>query len=176
MTSRRSCRLLSATLMTSILMLLSMGLADAGELRWVHLRDKGRHEGLSREASRSLCMVGDRALSRRLLRGRKAGLRAIDLPLEPSYLDSLRGQGLTPRVESRWLNAVSVEGEEIDWRAIEALPFVTGVRRVAAVILNEPGTQVRSINSQATIGWNGGLNQTDDSAKTCKPEYLNIHR
>ncbi len=147
MTSRRSRRLSTPALLTTTLMLLSVGMATGGELRWIHLSDKGRHEGLNPESARSLCRVADRARSRRLIRGREAGLQAIDLPLEPSYLEALRARGLTLRVESRWLNAVSVEGEEIDWRGIEQLPFVDRVRRVAAGILRKPESRGRSAES-----------------------------
>lgn len=75
--------------------------------------------------------VSDRALVRRALRGRIAGLAETDRPLEPAVVAAIRATGARIRVESRWLNAISVEATPAQRSAIAALPFVRSMAPVA---------------------------------------------
>lgn len=73
----------------------------------------------------------DRALARRLARRTFPGVvDSRDLPVTPARVAALRALGATVRVESRWLNAVSVEATEAMRDAIERLPFVESTRPV----------------------------------------------
>ena len=55
----------------------------------------------------------------------------LDAPLDPAYLERIRGRGIAIREHSRWLNAVSVEatGGQVQW--LREQPFVARVSAVA---------------------------------------------
>jgi subtilisin family serine protease len=95
------------------------------EALWVHLAPRTP----LREAFPST--VSERALGRRALRGRIAGLAETDRPLEPAFVAAIRATGARIRVESRWLNAISVEASPAQRSAIAALPFVRSIAPVA---------------------------------------------
>jgi len=101
---------------------------------WIFFQDKGPH-ALSKQAA--LVHEAEQALTPRALE-RRAKVRAqahlideTDFALYQPYLDELAKLDLSPVVQSRWLNAVSVSAtpEQID--AAKNLSFVKAVRRVA---------------------------------------------
>jgi serine protease AprX len=104
---------------------LAARLAEAPEraqVVWVFLRDKGPGaEARLDEARQGLC---PRALDRRRRRGTRTTVTVEDLPLDPAYVDAVRRTGVLVRHRSRWQNAISVEADLSQTRALLALPFV----------------------------------------------------
>lgn len=100
---------------------------------WVSFRDKGvRTEGQLRAALDSLEKAFDeRAVHRRRLKRTRPGLfDEHDLPLEPAYLEGVRSTGAELRVESRWLNGLTVLGTREQLSQIAEFPFVLEVSDV----------------------------------------------
>ncbi len=93
---------------------------------WVFFSDKGNDPAAAPVA------VRPEALDRRARRG-LAVPSDIDRGPSPAYLDAIRALGVTPLVESRWLNAVSARLGPEALEAVRALPFVRGVRPVGAM-------------------------------------------
>lgn len=77
--------------------------------------------------------VTRRALERRALRGRPAP-ESLDAPVSPAYIDALRESGVTPLVESRWINGVSAYLSQNERLQIERLSFVREIRPVASSV------------------------------------------
>ncbi|MFG0260171.1 MAG: hypothetical protein ACF8LK_07430, partial [Phycisphaerales bacterium JB041] len=93
----------------------------------VFLSDKG----FADEAARARAIDGlastypERASRRRMLRRTAPGrFDARDRPVSEAYVDAIVSLGARVRVESRWLNAVSVEAGPGVLEAIGRLPFV----------------------------------------------------
>jgi hypothetical protein len=94
---------------------------------WVFLSDKGYPDaGAEQRAIGALATTyNPRAIARRELRRTAPGLfDARDLPVAAAYRAAIEGAGGRVRVESRWLNAVSVEAGPGVVDAIARLPFV----------------------------------------------------
>ncbi|MBK7403262.1 MAG: S8 family serine peptidase [Phycisphaerales bacterium] len=108
---------------------------------WVFLADKGFGEGAAeRSAIESLASTYDqRAVQRRMLRRTAPGLfDARDLPVAPAYVGAIEAAGAHVHIESRWLNAVSVEATDAELCAIASLPFVDHTEPVRAGRRVEP--------------------------------------
>ena len=76
--------------------------------------------------------VSERALERRRLRGRASARGSYhDRGISPSYLRRLEEIGVSPVVESRWLNAVSADLTEELLAEVRSVGFVRGVHPVA---------------------------------------------
>lgn len=83
-------------------------------------------------------VLTERALRRRERRGEGATTGATgwgllserDMPVSPQYVAAIQALGATLRVQSRWLNAVSVDADQHQAEAIAALPFVDHVQPV----------------------------------------------
>ncbi len=75
-------------------------------------------------------LVSERALDRRERRGTLRGPQETDRPLAASQVAAIAALGATVRVESRWLNAVSVSIGRERLAALRALPFVTRIEPV----------------------------------------------
>jgi len=101
--------------------------ANAPEHVWVYFRDKG--PGGADDGS-SATTLTHRALARRARRGQGDVVKLADRPVPSSYLDAVRTRVARVRHVSRWLNAVSVEADAAQVRAIESLPFVDRLDRV----------------------------------------------
>lgn len=104
---------------------------------WVAFADKGDlSEGQREAAFQELERTFDpRALERRRIRRTRPGLfDEHDLPLRPEYLHQVSGTGAEVRVQSRWLNGVTVLATRRQLAAIEKLPFVQSVADVHAHI------------------------------------------
>jgi len=98
-------------------------IADDVDAYWVFFADRGRYVDASRAQIRELATIDELAIRRRARRGHVEGPDAFDLPPDPGYLRRLRERGLTVRLTSRWLNAVSVLGLD-DPIALAAEPWV----------------------------------------------------
>jgi len=108
----------------------------APHAHWVLFRDRGA------------CAIPEvsgpaptpRALARRERAARERERLGLPVPsagapdLDPcgAYVDAVVAAGASLRTRSRWLNAVTVEADSAALERIAALPFVTGVRPVAA--------------------------------------------
>jgi serine protease AprX len=109
---------------------------DAQDKYWIYFSDKGSlHQSFaakSYHAAESARQLGisQRALDRRAKLPGAQALDDLDLPLAPEYVKALRAQGITPVIESRWLNAVSARMTGEQYRRIGALPFVASIDRV----------------------------------------------
>lgn len=114
---------------------------------WVFFRDRGGDRASASAGSlptaRALARREKARLERKAL-GRPPGAAdenpAADAAPSPRYLDAVRDAGARVRTVSRWLNAVSVEAEPGALRAIRALPFVSEVRPVATLQLDDRST------------------------------------
>ena len=106
--------------------------ASGNERWWVLLKDKGiAADDLEKQVDVIEKSWNPRSLQRRHKCGVK--LDAADLPVFEQYkADITRIAGGIDQ-ESRWLNAVSVTCPEKTLDEVSRLPFVTGIRRVAAV-------------------------------------------
>jgi subtilisin family serine protease len=142
-------------------------LAHAGPstVRWVFFRDKGvGPAALPAALSARLAVLSPRARARRQRVRGDLGVDARDLEVHPLYLEQVRATGVRIRVSSRWLNAVSVEGNAEQLRAVAGLPFVAAVqpagRRITPAAL-EPSH--RSPAGEAML-WGLPLEDSDGMA------------
>ncbi len=70
-----------------------------------------------------------RAIARRIAHRVTPGIvDARDLPIASDRIHAVEGTGAHIRTQSRWLNAISVEANDNEIRAISALPFVRSVK------------------------------------------------
>lgn len=107
-------------------------------LQWVFFRDHGSGASLDSALTAAEGLLSPRALARRAKATRERGTRTPadrlvdERDLEPaaSYVSAVGKAGATIRTISRWLNAVSIEADAEALAAVEALPFVAGVRPV----------------------------------------------
>lgn len=108
---------------------------DGKAALWVFFLDKGF--ATPRDEAAALARLAEtypaRAVDRRRLRRTSPGLfDARDLAVSPGYVAAVLATGVTRRIESRWLNAVSVRATAEQAAAIASLPFVRRVEPVAA--------------------------------------------
>ena len=100
---------------------------------WVFFRDKGPLEaGPSRELALLAreAQLPPRTLERRRRARGDRGVDGRDLPLAASYVAEVEATGATIRVQSRWLNAVSVEATPSQQAALASLAAVDRVEPV----------------------------------------------
>jgi subtilisin family serine protease len=120
---------------------------------WVFFRDRP-------VASGAAVTVTPRALARRAKAARARGEAAPgdgarapvddrDRDPDAGYVRAVESAGGTLRVRSRWLNAVSVDADSAALVRIQALPFVTGVDRVAVLTLPEAAMSTESVGTSA---------------------------
>lgn len=112
-----------------ILVLLAFGMAMPSQAQsntryWVFFADKG--DAASKVEP---VQVSERALVRRALRANSVSAE-IDRPVSPAYVGALTRLGIEPRVESRWLNAISAELSDAQLAEVGDLPFVRAIRPV----------------------------------------------
>ncbi|MDZ7364076.1 MAG: S8 family serine peptidase [candidate division KSB1 bacterium] len=101
---------------------------------WIFFRDKGplslsKRSAMLDEAKHRL---SPKALERRAkVLPENALVDESDLDLYKTYLNELTGRGFEPVVTSRWLNAVSIFATPEEVAALQNLPFIKNVQRVA---------------------------------------------
>lgn len=112
---------------------------------WVFFQDKGiaTADEYGRAIARVQAGYNQRAIDRRRMRGDNAARGGAlfdhhDLPLVEEYVQAVIGYGADLRVESTWLNAVSVEATADQIDQIASLPFVTRMQPVARRLPIEP--------------------------------------
>jgi subtilisin family serine protease len=129
-------------------LLLAVALPSAGMANeappspyWVFFRDRPA-------ASGAAAVLSPRALARRAkvarARGEAPPAAVDDRDRDPdiAYVRAVGDAGAILRTKSRWLNGVSVDADSAALDRIRALPFVTGVDRVAVLTLPEAGADV----------------------------------
>ena len=108
--------------------------AWAGERVWVHFVDKGptaRGDALVVALAERQAELPPRTLARRQRTRGAAAVDARDLPLSREHVAAVMATGARVRVQSRWLNAVSVEATPAQLALIDELPGVSHVTPVA---------------------------------------------
>lgn len=109
--------------------------AESESAVWVFFADKGCADRADTaaalgELSKS---YNTRAIERRRARRTAPGLfDERDLPVHPAYIEQVLQTGAHWRTTTRWFNGISVSASRAQLAAIRALPFVAGVRPVAA--------------------------------------------
>ncbi|MDZ4830858.1 MAG: S8 family serine peptidase [Phycisphaerae bacterium] len=131
----------------------SHGLSVHARPTWVFFRDKGAGDAnaLAQTA------LTERAIARRSARRSAPGVMDVrDLPVNPAYVSAVQALGGRVRVESRWLNAISVEISPAARLALASLPFVVSTQPVRAAGLP---------NAEA-VAMSGGVASDDYGAST----------
>jgi hypothetical protein len=134
------CRPRSAPLAASIAVaasLITSALAEADSV-WVFLRDKDVNSG---EEIQSAILESQRSLTpqaaaRRSVRGMPASANDVaisDLPVASEYVGQIGALGASVRVQSKWLNAVSIDAAPQQLAQISRLPFVDHVQPVIGI-------------------------------------------
>ncbi|HMB94100.1 MAG TPA: S8 family serine peptidase, partial [Rhodothermales bacterium] len=130
---------------------------------WIFFQDKRDAAGKTTVAAPD--HLTERARTRRQLRGTRSA-ESFDAPLSPVYLAILQDRGITPLVESRWLNAVSVQLDASQVEAVRKLPFVQYIRPVARLDLPPepeavPASTPRSASKQLALDYGDSFTQLD---------------
>lgn len=102
-------------------------------LVWLFLADKGVRTPAQRRAALEAVARSyePRAVRRRMQRRTSPGLfDERDIPVCPAYVAAIDATGTRRRVESRWLNAVSVRASASQIAALARLPFVRSIAPV----------------------------------------------
>jgi serine protease AprX len=104
---------------------------------WVVFSDKGVEAVRIEDAVQALeATYNPRAVERRKLRRTSPGLfDSRDLPLHSAYVEGVLETGADARVESRWLNALSIDASTDQIDRIRELPFVTEIRPLRQLTL-----------------------------------------
>ena len=104
---------------------------------WVFFKDKGTHH--DHLLQKPTALLSERALQRRLkVLPADALIDERDLPVNADYVQALSAHVSKIRVQSRWLNAVSVETDPVHIERIQALPFVEKIQPVQAYRRERP--------------------------------------
>jgi|GEM_PF-1133218 len=157
--------------------------AEAGPYRvWVFFADKG----VTNKCDRDLRIAeleqtyNRRAIERRRLRGENDNrggdiFDERDFPLVGSYVDAVRATGATLRVESTWLNAVSVEATPGQIDALTALPFVTKVQPVARWRDDEPPNVKPAKLPESGATTRSGIDYGASTAQLTQINLIKLH-
>jgi subtilisin family serine protease len=130
--------LLIAGFFFMIAMISENAVAAERQKYWIFFRDKGplslsKRSALLDEAKQRL---SPKALERRAKAlPRNALVDESDLDVYQPYLNELTGRGFEPVATSRWLNAASIFATPEEIAALQNLPFVKNVQRVAHVAI-----------------------------------------
>ncbi|MGL5889958.1 MAG: S8 family peptidase, partial [Bacteroidia bacterium] len=165
------------------LLLVVLILAAANEMQaqtryWIQFTDKGNSPYTLANPS---AYLSPRALNRRTAQG--LAIDSLDLPVTPSYIDSVLATGVTVRARSKWLNGVVIITSDTNAvNQIEAFPFVQGavnvaLRTAAADVQDKfaeesitaalPSAQ-RNLNVSSTmLSYGSSLNQIDMIGGVC---------
>jgi subtilisin family serine protease len=137
MNCKRFARLIAVLLF--LLPILSENAAAAERQKyWIFFRDKGPSSLSKRSAllSEAKERLSSQALERRAkVLPKNALIDESDFDLYQPYLRELTGRGFAPVVTSRWLNAVSIFAAPEEAAALQSLPFVERVQRVARLAI-----------------------------------------
>jgi subtilase family protein len=127
---------------------------------WVFLRDKDLGDARLRASAleQARARLSPRAIERRRARRVLPGLvDERDAALAPAYVEAVRATGAELVLESTWLNALSVRGNESQLRAIAALDCVTRVEPVRRGVLIDGDAPGRT--AEARLGGGGSSSE-----------------
>lgn len=148
-------------------------LAEGQELKkyWVFFKDKGNSiqntstlQKGSSEYQAALTQLSDRAIKRRLkVLSADQLIDAQDLPLNQSYINTIKGVGGLLQQEVLWMNAASFILTDQEVRAVEQLPFVENVKPVLKFIRRDSvsveGTELQKTTSASSFDYGPSLAQ-----------------
>lgn len=121
-----------AAVLLPLLLVPSLASAEPPTRVWVFFTDPGRSPAqLEADLALRRAELGPRTLARRSKVRHAELVDERDLLPAIAYVDAVERSGATLRVQSRWLNAVSVDADLETQRALAALPFVRGLHPVA---------------------------------------------
>jgi serine protease AprX len=165
-------------LLLAVLILAAANEMQAQTRYWIQFTDKGNSPYTLANPS---AYLSPRAINRRTAQG--LAIDSLDLPVTPSYIDSVLATGVTVRARSKWLNGVVIITSDTNAvNQIEALPFVQGsvnvALRTASPDVNDkfaeesistqlPSAQ-RNLNVSSTmLSYGSSLNQIDMIGGVC---------
>ncbi|WP_119789791.1 S8 family serine peptidase [Flavobacterium anhuiense] len=135
---------------TFLLLLLSFTVFSQ-EDAWVYFNGKPNAQAFY---DNPLTELSQRALDRRT--SQNIALAITDAPLETSYVNQITSStGITVKAQSKWLNALHVQGTQANINALKALAFVSRIE-FANKTLNTTGKRVSETS----------INQSHDKLKT----------
>lgn len=107
-----------------------LGSQDSNKIVWIYFKDKGPKA--NHILSKATNLISERAVQRRLkVTNSDQLINSRDLPLEMSYIESVKPFINRIRSKSKWLNAISVEINPDKIKKVEAFKFV---ERIAPVL------------------------------------------
>lgn len=122
-----------------VLVLLISSLTALGQSRfWVEFTDK---KNSPYTLSAPELFLSERSLERRHKQGIQVD--SSDLPVSPTYIDSLASMGITPKHTSRWLNAISVETKKN--KTVSHLTTLSFIKRIYPVAENTRHTTTKAL-------------------------------
>jgi serine protease AprX len=92
---------------------------------WIRFKDKNNSPY---SVGSPLAYLSQKAIDRRSKQN--IPIRINDLPVNPSYIDSVRSKGVPVLNRSKWFNAVTVEADSTQLNQILSLPFVLNASHV----------------------------------------------
>ncbi|HEY9221172.1 MAG TPA: S8 family serine peptidase [Lutibacter sp.] len=115
---------MKAKLLIALLFLFSQNIALAQvEDAWVFIKDKPSQTSFM---ASPLTMLSQRALERRTRY--KIAIDFKDIPVEASYITQIKNaSGITIKAKSKWLNALHIQGTQVDISKLVNLNFVSKV-------------------------------------------------
>ncbi len=130
---------------------------DKGGTRvmWVFFSGRGGR------AEQEWVQAADKARWRREVRGDARRLGQPDLRVSQSFVRSVRESGAKLRTQSRWFNAVSVEGNKAQLDRLRALPFVREMRPVAVSRRRPAPRTVGDAHPQPRLEYGPSFNQLE---------------
>ena len=115
---------------------------------WIYFKDKGPQALLKKQKAEEL--LSARALQRRLkTRGTKALVEFSDKPLYEPYVRQVKQIAAKIRVQSRWLNAVSVEASQEQLQKISGFAAVAKIAPVRMYRKKTPQPEIRPLQAES---------------------------
>jgi hypothetical protein len=153
-------------LISLLLLLLMPAWGWSQQKCWIFFRDKG-FSGMERAQlmEQEKASLPQHVLERRAkMLPKDQVVTEDDLPLFQPYLKQLQTLGVTPIVQSRWLNAISAVLSQPQLDAVAALPFVKAVSAVARFAHRLPPEEVeKSIAKNQTYLFDYGASLTQNA-------------
>ena len=113
---------------------------DSAVAVWVFFKDKGIKSSAQYKSALEKCVhqLSERAIRRRMQRGKAPWVDFTDIPVKKQYLNELENLSVKIRVVSRWLNAASVLANKQQIEKVKNLSFVRAVKRVMIFTRRKP--------------------------------------
>jgi len=113
-----------------------------------------------------------RAIQRRINQG--IPIVENDLPVDPTYIDSLESIGLTILNKSKWMNSVTVYADSIQMiTQAMAFPFVSNYQKVLSLSINE--ADIVDLTNNTNTSLLSSISSLDYGYSANQIEMLNCH-